>query len=96
MEFKQRLAYKLYDYFNKSLKETLKYPEIFDVRVATEDRGVLIETKSTYSELIKKLDNLKLRESIEATIQKGMDAVTGDKFTIKIIPISESEFVIQY
>lgn len=96
MSFEDKLAFKLHDYFNKILRDALKYKETFRVIVGGKGRTVLLDTNSNQSELIKKLKDDTFKSKIVSNIQSGLNKVDTDKFEIQIIIISENEFVIQY
>ena len=75
------LVVKLSEYFNKILKESLKYREIFKISININERVILLDSGNQE----------KLKNSLQLGISKNYQNVN-----ILLIPISETELVIQY
>ena len=91
-QFKIKLRDKLLNYFNKVLKDSLGYKEVFSAKMADTDRVILFESISD-SGLIQMLNNNEMSNKIEKSIQDG---IKEEGINIKIFIISDNEFVLQY
>ena len=98
MNFEDQLYTKINEYFNYTLKYSLKYDDIFTISIG--NKVILLENQNIstiskeliHSQLIRMLNsNKNILKNIEDSIQKGMH-----NFNIKIITIDDNDFVIQY